>query len=111
MPRTLYRIVRANPPTLKDFMSDAALGEPPPLDPEQARLHDGISTFNTEQQARRKAQAYPILGRYLADLTLPDNAPVRIERTLVSRGHQTVWADPAYLLAHVASVARVEPLL
>ena len=110
MPRTLYRIVRANPPIVDDFMSDAAFGEPPPPDPERARLHDGISTFNTEQQARRKAQAYPILGSYLATIVLPDDAPARVERTLGSRGHQTVWADPAYLLAHVMSIAPVEPL-
>jgi hypothetical protein len=56
MPRTLYRIVKTDPPTLDDFTSRAARGAPPPLDPELARVHDGISTFNTAQQARRKAR-------------------------------------------------------
>ena len=110
MLRMLYRIARTSPPTLDDFRSDAARGEPAPLDPEQARLYDGISTFNTAQQAWRKAQAYPVLGRYLAAIILPDDGPVRIERTLGSRGHYTVWADPAYLLAQVASVEPAEQL-
>lgn len=78
MLRLLYRIVRSRPARVDDFMSDAELGELPPLDSEHARLHTGISTFNTEQQARRKAQAYPMLGRFIATIALPEDATVRV---------------------------------
>ena len=110
MPRTFYRIVKSPERRPEDFLSDAAEGEPTPIDPEHARLHDGISVFNTEQQARNKAEDYPVLGGYIAAIELPDDAPVRFERTLRTRGHYTLWGDPQYLSNRVASIVPVEPL-
>jgi hypothetical protein len=110
MARTFYRIVRASERRGEDFLSDAARGEPPPLDPAQVRLHEGISVFNTERQARNKAEAYPALGEYIAAIDLPDDAPVRYERTLRTRGHYTLWGDPIYLADRVISIRPVEPL-
>jgi hypothetical protein len=108
MPRIIYRVVTGDPPPLDDFLSAQALGEPPPLNPDQARLHDGISVYATERQARRKAQAYPWIGDYLAVLELSDDAPVRVERTLPrSRGHHTLWGDPEYLRDRVVSIVPV----
>ncbi|MDQ3700171.1 MAG: hypothetical protein M3442_04530 [Chloroflexota bacterium] len=60
--RTVYRIIRADPPTLVDFTSAAVLGRPAPRNSERARLHDGLSVFNTERQARNKANDLPALG-------------------------------------------------
>ena len=107
MARTFYRIIKTSEQQLADFMSDAALGEPAPIDPAHARLHDGISVFNTEQQARNKAQAYPVLGSYIAVIELPDDAPANYERTLKTRGHYTLWGDPAYLNGLVVSIVPV----
>lgn len=107
MVRTFYRIIRAPKRRSDDFMSDAAQGEPPPTASEHARLHDGISVFNTEQQARRKAEAYPVLGSYIAAVELPEDAPVSYERTLGTRGHFTVWGDPVYLRDRVVSIVPV----
>jgi hypothetical protein len=107
MPRTFYRIVQSALSRSDDFQSDAARDEPPPLDPAQVRLHYGISVFNTERQARNKAEAYPVLGAYIAAIELPDDAPVRYERTLRTRGHYTLWGDPTYLAERVTSIVPV----
>ena len=105
--RTLFRIVRSDPPTLADFVSNVELGRPLPRDPEAARLWSGISVNETENQARRRARGVPVLGNYLAELHLDEESFVRIERTTRSRGHHTVWADPVLLLR---SVVRVLPI-
>src|SRR5436190_12539075 len=66
MPGIFYRIVRGNPPTLDDFISNAAKGRPlRDSDPEARRLWDGISVQATEAQARRRVRQCPALGRYM----------------------------------------------
>lgn len=108
--RTFYRLVLTNPPTLADFRSDLAQGRPPPSqNPEAVRLVSGLSMYATLTQARNKATAYPRLGRYIGALDLPIGGPIRYERTLPgSRGHHTIWGDPAELLACVTAVVPVE---
>lgn len=103
----LYRIVDSNPPTLADMTSNAARGETlrDPT-PERLRLWAGLSAFATEAQARRNARRYTRLGRFIATLGIPADAPVRIERT-GRPGHHTVWGDPRYLLSCVAQVSKV----
>ena len=104
---TFYRIVLTNPPTLVDFLSDEAQGRPPRGETHRY-LWDGISVYATAQQARNKAQDYPFLGQFIARLDIPDQASVRSERTLRrSRGHHTLWGDPAYLLRCVVAVIPV----
>jgi hypothetical protein len=108
-PRTVYRIVRTDPPTLADFASNAARGLPlRDASPETRRLWDGLSVYATAAQARNKARQLPALGRYVARLDLPERAPVRVERTVPrSRGHHTLWGDPAVLLGCVVAVLPV----
>lgn len=111
MPRIFYRIVHRSTPSglaVDDFLSDAARGFAPPLDPVRARLHDGISVFNTEQQARNKAHDFPFLGSHIAAIQVEDDGPVRVERTLRgSPGHHTLWGDPEHIRSHVVSVVPV----
>jgi hypothetical protein len=109
MARTLYRIVATNPPTRRDFQSAASRGQIPlSQDPEELRLAHGISTFATLTQARNKAQRYPWLGAYIAELTIPEAPEITIERTLPgTRGHHTVWGDPEQLLRCVVRVVPV----
>ena len=76
MIRTFYRTVRADPPTLDDFASNRSKGLPPPDDPERRRLWDGLSCYNTQTQARRNALKRPSLGRYIAELQIPENGPI-----------------------------------
>lgn len=78
-------------------------------DTEAIRLANGLSVYATLTQARNKATAYLRLGQYVAALELPTGGPIRRERTLPSsRGHHTMWGDPAELLACVVAVVPVE---
>lgn len=107
--RVLYRLVLTNPPTRRDFLSDAAQGKPlRGGDPLAQHVWSGISVYQTEAQARRKARTYPWLGGYIAALAIPVGAAIRIERTFPrSVGHHTVWGDAGALLAYVARVVPV----
>lgn len=107
--RVFYRIVLTAPPTRRDFISDEELGKPPrSADPFVQRVWSGISVYQTEDQARRKAQTYRWLGRYIASLRIPTNAPVRIERTFPrSAGHHTLWSDAEEALRYVVGVVPV----
>ena len=104
--RTLYRIVRTNPPTLDDFTSGARQGRPIPahLPGELHRLWDGLSAYATLVQARRKQRRSPNIGGYVAALELVATGSVRVERTTREPGHHTVWGPPDALLACVVEV-------
>ena len=108
--RTFYRIVRTNPPTLRDFTSNAVLGRPAP-DPSPAglRLWAGLSVQATETQARNRARDLPRLGVYIARIQIPPDAPILWERTL-GRGHYTLWGAPAEIARRVVAVVPVEPV-
>jgi hypothetical protein len=108
VPRTFYRIVRSNPPALRDFSSNAALGKSPTGQTDTSPLADGISVTATLAQARRRARRYPEIGAFVAVLEIADDADVRAERTLSSAGHHTLWASPELLLAAVTQVFPLE---
>ena len=104
---TFYRVVKTNPPTMDDFLSDRAKGKPLREGVPHA-LWDGLSVFATAAQARSRARRYPQMGRFLAHLALAEAAPLRVERTVPrSRGHHTLWGNPAYLLGCVVAVLPV----
>jgi hypothetical protein len=106
-PRTLYRIVKTDPPTLEDFRSDEARGKPfVHADPARRRLWSGLSFHGTAAQARRTGRRYRTHGAYIAAVAIEEGAPVRIERTL-GPGHYTVWGEPAALLARCSAVTPV----
>lgn len=62
--------------------------------------------FDAEDRAREHAGRFPKLGRFIAELAIPD--AIRIERTGHAAGHFTVWADSADLLAWVVRVTPVD---
>jgi len=104
----LYRLVLRDPPTVEDFLSYEARGRPPTTtDPELIRLWSGVSAYATEARARRQSSAYPFLGSNIARLDIGESGPIRFERTTRSRGHYTLWGEPATLLASVVAVIRV----
>lgn len=106
--RVLYRIALTNPLTLADFTSFAALGRRPRrADPNVDRLWDGLSMYDTEERARQKAKQLPYLGDHLARVAIPGGPAFRVQRTLASPGHYTVWGDPASLLGCVTEVVPV----
>jgi hypothetical protein len=83
----LYRITRNNPPGLADFSSKAQLQIPCPIpDPDVYRRWTGLSLFGTEEQARRAAKRFPMLGSFIAALDLPSAPGGPVEAT-ASPGH------------------------
>jgi hypothetical protein len=90
---TAYRLVRSDPPTLRDF-------QPPSLDladlrgwPELYRA--GLSHFLRLEQTERVRRS-PISR--VAAVELRDNSGIYVARTGRTPGHVTVWARPETLL-------------
>jgi hypothetical protein len=103
--RRFFRIVQTNPPTAWDFTSGAGRGFAPPNDdPDTLRLWEGVSVYDQRRYARYRANERPRLGRFIAELRVPMDAPIRIERTGRSHGHYTVWGDAESLLGYVVDV-------
>lgn len=111
---TFYRIVKGDPPTRDDFVSNQAKGRIPRriLTAEELRRWDGLSVFETEAQARRQARRHPFLGRFIARLRIVEGGPIHYQRTNPdNRGHHSVWGSPDILLTCVEGIASVyEPL-
>ena len=110
MPATFFRLVGTRTPTREDFLSYIELGLPLMDDsPETQRLAQGISVNATLQQARNRANTVPSLRSlgYVAELLVPEDAHVTIERTGRTRGHFTLWGDPDTLMRCVVSVSPV----
>jgi hypothetical protein len=106
--RTFYRIVKTNPPTVADFISNLALGRVPKHpDPRVLSLWNGLSVFDQESQARQKAREAPYLGRYIAELRVLEGDPLRYQRTMRTPGHYTLWGPADVILNRVVGVAPV----
>lgn len=67
---------------MADFTSYAARGRPAPDElPETSRLWSGVSVYERESQARRKARGMPWRGQgYIAELRLAPDGGIRAER-------------------------------
>jgi hypothetical protein len=106
--RTFFRITRANPPTVQDFLSNTARRRRPPrYDPETLRLWTGISVFDTEDSAREQARDFPAIGQFIAAVQVAVGGAVHYEQTSSNRHHYTLWGDAGLLLAQVLAVVEV----
>lgn len=102
---SFYRIVKSNPPTTDDFLSYKALGIPL-IDPRNADVYDGVSIWDTDMEAYRRALKKP-KPRFVAILEVPTDGSFRVQRTLRSEGHYTIWGTPDDLLKLVSRVVEV----
>lgn len=100
----LYRIAWTNPPTLRDMLSQAALGKRPREDdPVTLRRWQGISLFDTAERARHVGKRFPWNGNaYIATLAITPGQ-FQLEQT-GRRGHYTLWGEPHDILATVTDV-------
>ncbi len=74
-------------------------------DDESIRLSKGISVFRTEAQARRTARRRRFRGTFfIAEIEIPVEASVQIERTTGTPGHYTLWADADMIQSWVVRV-------
>ena len=110
MALTFYRIVKSNPPTLRDFMSLEELGKRPrnPNDPEVLRRWDKVSVWGEEKRAQQWARERPQLGAYIARLDLPDSSAMAAEPSGPT-GHYSLAATAVELWQHITSIVPVEP--
>lgn len=86
MTRTFYRIVRHNPPTREDFLSNEAAYPAVRVIPSLADLWGGLSMFDSREQVARAAQLLAEPGLSIAELALPEEE--------VAAGPFTVLGDP-----------------
>jgi hypothetical protein len=107
IPRTFFRVIRSQHPSWADFLSNLVRDQPP----RRVEVTDplewaGVSVFDSLAEARARAQAFPVLGRYVAEVRIPDRAAVLI-RPSVGAGHWTLLGGPGVLLGFVARVVPV----
>jgi hypothetical protein len=90
------------------FKSHQALGKrrPPSLPWADPDPWDGCSLYVRRQQAVRMARRRPRLGTFIAELLIPDDAP--IVRELPDRtGHFNIWGDADTICGWVVDVTPV----
>jgi hypothetical protein len=94
MSKVVYRVVHHDPPTEEDFKSHIALGKvKPPTNREKLHMFQGISVQGTLDGARSLQKAFPKLGQFIAELSIPDEAPLSLEPELEGPGHYNIYDD------------------
>jgi hypothetical protein len=109
MSRVVYRIVVNNPPSDDDLRSYADLGHTVSRPkPELERLMTGISVMGTMEAAIKKAKGRPWLSdAWIAEIVIPNDSALVIEKTTRDPNHYTVWAAVEELRGLVGRVVRV----
>ncbi len=103
MPTVYYRVVKTDPPTRDDFLSDEAKGRRPrPAQVRNPLLYRGISVFETVAAIEAVRERVPLLG-HVAELAIPEGAPVGDHKT-GGPGHWTLVGDPDVLLGCVTRI-------
>jgi len=105
--RTFYRTVKHVPPIREDFFSGKEQGKPMPGKPHQIRLWEGISTWDTLHEARRRAMANPHQGQFIAAIEIPSDGRITYKRTGTNEGHYTLWGNADVLLKQVIALIPV----
>lgn len=105
----VYRIVRDDVPTDYDFQSSRARGRAvaDSASDLEIALWAGVSVYDTDERARKKARGLPQLGSHIAHLELPDGPAIPVARTTRSPGHHTIWGSRADMGGGVVAVFRV----
>jgi hypothetical protein len=103
-----YRIVKTSSPDVEQFKSHAALMKPRPpnLLPAHPDPWDGCSVLMTFGDAVARARRTPRLGGFIAELFVPDGAPVTRDSADAS-GHFNIWGDPTVLFGYLSAVLPV----
>jgi hypothetical protein len=71
------------------------------------RSWEGVSVYDTMEAALAIVEQFPRIGRFIAELSLPETGPVRFEQTSINPRHYDLWGDARELLAAVVRVISV----
>jgi hypothetical protein len=110
-PLAFFRLVRRDPPTRADFLSNKDKGLPPrgPEVDDPAEWA-GISVFDTRERAERLARRRNLaLGAFVAELRIPADAAV-IARKTFGPGHWTLWGTAELFVRLVVDTRPVPPV-
>ena len=90
---TVFRVLQGDEASAEEFLSDEQTGKRRTLDTSQSvAIYRGFSVRRTYPQAMSLAA---LLGkRRVAEIVLISEEGDAIARTLKTRGHHTLWADP-----------------
>jgi hypothetical protein len=111
-PMDVFRIVRSDVPEdpvlLNSLRSHYELGEEPrKVERSSTVLHMGISTYFAAGVAHGTAKRFPVIGEFVARLTLRPGQGFGFVHT-GHRLHLTVWGDPIKLHEAVADIKPVQ---
>lgn len=107
----IYRITktdkRDDPAFVGSFKSHYELGQPPRrAETGWTIIYMGVSSYETKNRAVGTAEAFPVIGNYVAEVVLTAGNGFNYANT-GPPGHLTVWGDPFKLAAAVADVVPV----
>jgi len=107
-PSLLWRIVRTDPPTTVDFLSNEARGLPRRRSV-PAELWTGLSAFDDLAIAASVARRFR-LGEFLASIDIDPNGPIHWAKTR-GDGHYTLWGKPEEVFARVVTIVAVSSVM
>jgi hypothetical protein len=112
---TLYRLhrgVRGPQATEQDFLSNRRKGKKPRhTEITNPAEHDAVSFWDTREKVEHWARQFPeAVGRYVAELHIPADAPLRLAQE-GDPGHWNAYdyGEPAAFLPYVQAVHAVRP--
>ncbi len=109
---TVYRIVRGadrNAPVVLDSLrSHYERGSAPRgYERRLAVIHMGLSVFSTREAAAAMALKWPMIGMFVAELSLEPGNGLCLADT-GQPGHWTLWGRPLQLLGSIGDILHME---
>jgi hypothetical protein len=99
--KTLYRLVKTDPPTETDFLSQKAENRRL-INKKYADEFEGVSHWDS--RAGAESLSGTVKGaQFVAELSIPDGSSIRY-RPSFREGHFTIWAEPDILLGLVVRI-------
>ena len=100
---TFYRAARYNPPDRRDYLSDDEAGSPR-ADWEEDRHRHGFSVWKSKADARGIVRLQVRRRRwpkgFVAEIFLPGDGSITVERSGPSKGHHTLYGDADDVVRH-----------
>jgi len=100
---SVYRVAKRPQPTEREYLTPRdKLGDPPAdATEEKKRSWDALSAFDTAEGARRQAEQYTHLGRYVVRYDIPEDSGLTWERS-GEPGHLDLRGDAEELKRYLS---------